>query len=80
MKTRPGLKLESFVDLDRFNRYGCNLIKRAFSFSSSAHQHQKRISGDAFIVHPLNVAGMLFEMGFDARVVAAGLLHDTVED
>ncbi|MCK5570962.1 MAG: HD domain-containing protein, partial [Spirochaetes bacterium] len=57
-----------------------SLIKKAYAFAFTAHESQKRLSGEPFIIHPLYVAGMLFEMGFDAEVIAAGLLHDTVED
>jgi guanosine-3',5'-bis(diphosphate) 3'-pyrophosphohydrolase len=56
------------------------LLMRAFEFAKNAHKTQKRFSGEPFIIHPLNVAKILYEMGFDEKVIAAGLLHDTVED
>ena len=72
--------IQDFIDLNGFNKQEISLIKRAFSFASAAHKSQKRHSGEPFIIHPLHVSKMLFEMRFDAKVIAAGLLHDTVED
>ena len=72
--------IQDFIDLNGFNKQEVRLIERAFSFASAAHESQKRHSGEPFIIHPLHVSKMLFDMGFDAKVIAAGLLHDTVED
>ncbi len=57
-----------------------NLLKRAYSFSCEAHFKQKRKDGEAFIEHPLAVAAILTDMHLDTTTIAAGLLHDTVED
>ena len=57
-----------------------NLLKRAYSFSCEAHFKQKRKGGEAFIEHPLAVAAILTDMHLDSTTIAAGLLHDTVED
>jgi GTP pyrophosphokinase len=56
------------------------LITRAFNFAEKAHQGQQRKSGDPYIIHPFNVAIILADFGADAETIAAGLLHDTVED
>ena len=56
------------------------LIQRAYVFAASAHAGQTRLSGEPYLSHPLAVAYTLAEMGFDEPTVAAGLLHDTVED
>lgn len=56
------------------------LIQRAYAVSETMHEGQKRLSGEPYIIHPLNVAGILEELGLDERVIAAGLLHDVVED
>jgi guanosine-3',5'-bis(diphosphate) 3'-pyrophosphohydrolase len=72
--------LEDFVDLARLTESDAGLVRRAFKFAVRAHAAQKRLSGEPFIIHPLHVAKMLFEMGFDSQVIAAALLHDTVED
>jgi GTP diphosphokinase / guanosine-3',5'-bis(diphosphate) 3'-diphosphatase len=56
------------------------LIRKAWDFCVSHHEGQKRASGDPYIVHPLEVAEVLAEMKLDATAIAAGLLHDSVED
>ncbi len=57
-----------------------DLLRRAFEFSYCLHQGQKRRSGEPYIAHPVAVAGLLRELGGDAVTVAAGFLHDVVED
>lgn len=56
------------------------LVMRAFDFAKKAHQGQERKSGEPYFVHPYNVALILADFGADAETIAAGLLHDTVED
>src|SRR5690606_15613140 len=55
-------------------------IEHAIDFASKAHEGQLRKSGEAYIIHPIEVAGILIDWGMDADAVLAGLLHDTVED
>jgi GTP diphosphokinase / guanosine-3',5'-bis(diphosphate) 3'-diphosphatase len=55
-------------------------IKSAFAFAAKAHAHQKRMSGEPYITHPLAVAGAVVEWCMDADSVCAALLHDTMED
>ncbi len=62
------------------NNVNKDFITKAFSFASDAHKEQKRESGEPYIVHPLEVAGILAEMGLDTNTIAAGLLHDVIED
>jgi guanosine-3',5'-bis(diphosphate) 3'-pyrophosphohydrolase len=57
-----------------------NFIERAYAFSEKAHVGQMRRSGEPYISHPLNVAGILAELRLDVDTIATGLLHDTVED
>ncbi len=57
-----------------------DMVRRAYEYASAAHAGQLRLSGDPYILHPASVAPTLAEMGFDEHTVAAGLLHDTVED
>jgi len=57
-----------------------SLIKKAFYFAQEAHEGQKRISGEDYIYHPLHVAKTLAEMKLDSKTIAAGLLHDVVDD
>jgi GTP pyrophosphokinase len=56
------------------------LLKRAYKFSSEAHSSQKRVEGSPYIEHPVAVASILAEMKMDTATIAAGLLHDTIED
>ena len=56
------------------------LIRRAWDFCVRHHQGQMRASGEPYIIHPLEVAEVLAEMKMDATAIAAGLLHDAVED
>jgi GTP pyrophosphokinase len=56
------------------------LLQRAYVFSAKVHEGQERVSGEPYLVHPLEVAGILLELRLDTITVAAGLLHDTVED
>ncbi|OGP13772.1 MAG: GTP pyrophosphokinase [Deltaproteobacteria bacterium RIFCSPLOWO2_02_FULL_50_16] len=55
-------------------------IRKAYVFCSNVHKGQKRVSGDPFLIHPLQVAMILSEMRMDTVSIAAGFLHDTVED
>ncbi|MCX8030089.1 MAG: bifunctional (p)ppGpp synthetase/guanosine-3',5'-bis(diphosphate) 3'-pyrophosphohydrolase [Thermodesulfovibrionales bacterium] len=55
-------------------------IRRAYVFSREAHCAQKRIEGSPYIHHPLAVANILADMHLDSITIAAGLLHDTIED
>ncbi len=56
------------------------LLRRAYVFSAYEHKGQVRHSGEPYLVHPLEVADMLADMKLDVVAVAAGLLHDIVED
>jgi len=57
------------------------LIRKAFNFAVDAHEHQRRISGEAYIFHPIAVAKIVaHEIGSDAISIAAALIHDVVED
>lgn len=57
-----------------------NLIRKAYDYAAKKHFGQKRISGDDYIQHPLNVALILTEINADAYALSAALLHDTIED
>ncbi len=66
----------------RANRPGddLELIRRAWEFCKQQHAGQKRASGEPYIIHPLEVAQVLAELKMDSTAIAAGLLHDAVED
>ena len=56
------------------------LVTNAYEFSRTAHKDQKRYSGDPYFVHTAEVGYLLATVGTDAETIAAGLLHDTIED
>ncbi|MFH1710307.1 MAG: bifunctional (p)ppGpp synthetase/guanosine-3',5'-bis(diphosphate) 3'-pyrophosphohydrolase [bacterium] len=57
-----------------------SLIEKAFEYAKRLHEGQVRLSGDAFITHPLAVAEILADVEQDQVTIAAGLLHDVIED
>src|SRR5437660_5167604 len=57
-----------------------SLVKKAYDYSLKHHEGQSRASGEPYLVHPLEVALVLSEMKMDPVAIAAGLLHDSVED
>jgi GTP pyrophosphokinase len=56
------------------------IVRKAYDFSLQHHKGQTRASGEPYLVHPLEVAAVLAEMRLDTTAIAAGLLHDAVED
>ena len=56
------------------------LVEKAFTFAEKAHEGQMRETGDPYFIHPVSVALTLADLQLDAATIAAGLLHDTVED
>jgi len=57
-----------------------DLIQRAYEFSAGKHSGQRRASGEPYLTHPLQVAGIIADLRLDVPSIATGLLHDTVED
>ncbi|SEO34801.1 GTP pyrophosphokinase [Amphibacillus marinus] len=55
-------------------------ISRAYEYAKVAHENQFRRSGEPYIIHPVQVAGILVHLGLDAETIAGGFLHDVVED
>ena len=61
-------------------RVDTKLIMKAYNLASEKHKEQKRGSGEPYIIHPLNVAYILADIGLDDSTICAALLHDVVED
>src|SRR5262249_33071363 len=57
-----------------------DIIKKAYVYSAKVHQGQVRKSGEPYLVHPLEVAGLLAQLKLDEASIVSGLLHDTIED
>ncbi|HXY54406.1 MAG TPA: bifunctional (p)ppGpp synthetase/guanosine-3',5'-bis(diphosphate) 3'-pyrophosphohydrolase [Nitrospirota bacterium] len=78
----PTVRLEDIVE--RIQGYNpdadVDLLRRAYIFSAKVHQGQTRLSGESYLNHPIEVAAILANLKLDAATVAAGLLHDTIED
>lgn len=70
--------------LDKVKQYDPNanfaLITKAYSYAEAAHGGQKRISGEPYIIHPIEVAMILTEIESDTASLCAALLHDVIED
>ncbi|WP_438311126.1 RelA/SpoT family protein [Sporosarcina sp. FA9] len=62
------------------NEEHVQIVKKAYEAAKIAHEGQFRSSGEAYILHPVQVAGILAELQMDPSTVAAGFLHDVVED
>ncbi|WP_042459084.1 RelA/SpoT family protein [Neobacillus dielmonensis] len=70
--------------LDKTRKYlneeHVELVKKAYEYAKHAHRDQYRKSGEPYIIHPIQVAGILADLEMDPATVAAGFLHDVVED
>src|SRR5213592_2929978 len=76
------IRFEDLIDKVRATNPDADveLLRRAYVFSAYEHKGQVRHSGEPYLVHPLEVADLLADMKLDVVAVAAGLLHDVVED
>src|SRR4026208_2518867 len=76
------IRFEDLVEKVRLNNPDADtdLLRRAYVFSAYEHRGQVRHSGEPYLVHPLEVADQLADMKLDVVAIAAGLLHDIVED
>jgi guanosine-3',5'-bis(diphosphate) 3'-pyrophosphohydrolase len=80
-ETKP-LTFEEFVELVKEHNPHADMdkIAKAYRFAEAAHKGQKRMSGEDFFVHPLEVSIILLKLKADTTTICAALLHDTVED
>ncbi|MFL6557498.1 MAG: HD domain-containing protein, partial [Bacillus sp. (in: firmicutes)] len=76
------LTADQVIDKTRIylNEEHVELVKKAYEFAKHAHREQYRKSGEPYIIHPIQVAGILADLEMDPATVAAGFLHDVVED
>ena len=76
------IRFEDLIEKVRGNNPDADieLLRRAYVFSAFEHKGQVRHSGEPYLVHPLEVADLLADMKLDVVAIAAGLLHDIVED
>ena len=81
MTRHPSLHIQSILDaLPNGNGSGRHVVERAYAVAEHAHRNQKRASGEAYIQHCLAVAKILGDLRLDSPTIAAGLLHDVLED
>lgn len=66
--------------LTYMNSEHVKFVNKAYEFAANAHKRQMRKSGEEYIIHPIQVAGILAEINMDPVTVATGFLHDVVED
>ncbi|MCM8710444.1 bifunctional (p)ppGpp synthetase/guanosine-3',5'-bis(diphosphate) 3'-pyrophosphohydrolase [Clostridium sp. SYSU_GA19001] len=62
------------------NNVNKEFITKAYNLAFDAHKDQKRESGEPYIIHPVEVSCIIADMGLDTNTIAAGLLHDVIED
>ncbi|NMD70582.1 bifunctional (p)ppGpp synthetase/guanosine-3',5'-bis(diphosphate) 3'-pyrophosphohydrolase [Bacillus sp. DNRA2] len=76
------LSAEQVIDRTKayLNAEHVKLVQKAYEFAKHAHRDQYRKSGEPYIIHPIQVAGILADLEMDPYTVAAGFLHDVVED
>jgi guanosine-3',5'-bis(diphosphate) 3'-pyrophosphohydrolase len=76
------IRINTIIDqiLSYWPQANTELIEKAYVFSAKAHEGQVRLSGESYLSHPLEVAWILTQMKMDIITIAAGLLHDALED
>ncbi|MBI5411670.1 HD domain-containing protein, partial [Candidatus Peregrinibacteria bacterium] len=72
--------LETLLKISKPEKKDVELLTKAYHFSKQAHGGQKRFSGEPYFNHAFATAYKLAELGMDTETIAAGLLHDTIED
>lgn len=82
MQENSEITIYDVINTLKKNRRKVNtkLILKAYDFAKSNHKQQKRLSGEEYIIHPLNVASILSQIDLDDETICAAILHDVVED
>lgn len=73
-------RFEEIVKLAKENSLGVEIIQKAYLKAKELHGDQRRKDGLLYLTHPVEVAYILADLGYDENVISAGLLHDTLED
>jgi GTP pyrophosphokinase len=68
------------ISIEEIHTEKFKLLKKAYTFSKKMHQGQKRVSGEPYLTHPIEVAAIVAGLRMDCASVVSALLHDTVED
>lgn len=82
MARKPDLTAKEVMDIcaSYMNEDQLKFVEKSLDYATKAHEGQMRMSGEPYIIHPIQVAGILAQLGMDTDTVAAGFLHDVVED
>lgn len=82
MARNPDLTAKEVMDVcaSYMNEDQLKFVEKSLDYATKAHEGQMRMSGEPYIIHPIQVAGILAQLGMDTDTVAAGFLHDVVED
>lgn len=82
MQNKENVTIDTIIEKVKSKNANSNeeLIKKAYNYANDNHKEQKRISGEPYIIHPLQVANILAELELDDSTICAALLHDVVED
>ena len=82
MQNKENVTIDKIIEKMETNNPNSNieLIRKAYNYANENHKDQKRISGEPYIIHPLEVAYILAELELDDSTICAALLHDVVED
>ena len=73
-------RFEEILNIAKQNDLSTEIIKKAYNKAKDLHKFQKRKDGKPYISHPVEVALILAQLGFDENVISGALLHDTIED
>ncbi len=66
--------------IDKAGSIDKEIVVKAYNLANAAHKGQMRLSGEPYVIHPIEVATILVDIGMDTATIAAALLHDVVED
>lgn len=82
MDMPKGITIQGIIKAMKINNKKSNshLILKAYNYAKENHKEQKRLSGEEYIIHPLEVASILASLKMDDATICAALLHDVVED